>query len=123
MQTLSILLDNQNLSKPLVDIAQKVMDSQRISFEEGVYLYEHAELGYLGVLANYIREKKHGDRTYFNRNFHLEPTNLCVYDCKFCSYSRLLKQKEEGWALTMDEMLSIVQKYDDEPVTEVHVVG
>ncbi|MDB5151660.1 MAG: aminotransferase class I/II-fold pyridoxal phosphate-dependent enzyme, partial [Mucilaginibacter sp.] len=45
------------------------------------------------VLANYIPEKKHGDKTYFNRNFHIEPTNLCVYDCKFCSYSRLIKQR------------------------------
>ncbi len=123
MQALTILLNNPNLSKPLLVIAQKVKDNERITFDEGVYLYEHAELGYLGVLANYIREKKHGDRTYFNRNFHLEPTNLCVYDCKFCSYSRLIKQKEEGWALTMDEMLAVVKKYDNEPVTEVHIVG
>ncbi len=123
MQSLAILLNNPNLSKPLLTIAQKVKDGERISFTEGVYLYEHAELGYLGVLANYIREQKHGDITYFNRNFHLEPTNLCVYDCKFCSYSRLIKQKEEGWALTMEEMLAIVKKYDDEPVTEVHIVG
>ncbi|RZK43214.1 MAG: aminofutalosine synthase MqnE [Pedobacter sp.] len=123
MHPLNILLTNQNLSDRLVAIAQKVAADKRISFEDGVYLYEHAELGYLGVLANYIREKKHGDRTYFNRNFHLEPTNLCVYDCKFCSYSRLIKQKEEGWALTLKEMLDVVKKYDEEPVTEVHIVG
>ncbi len=123
MHALAILLNNPNLSKPLLTIAQKVNDNERITFDEGVYLYEHAELGYLGILANYMREKKHGDLTYFNRNFHLEPTNLCVYDCKFCSYSRLIKQKEEGWALTMDEMLDIVKKYDDQPVTEVHIVG
>lgn len=123
MQVLSILLNNPNLSKPLLAIAQKVNDNERITFDEGVYLYEHAELGYLGILANYIREKRHGDYTYFNRNFHLEPTNLCVYDCKFCSYSRLIKQREEGWALTMGEMLDIVKKYDHEPVTEVHIVG
>ena len=123
MQALTILLNNPNLSKPLLAIAKKVKDNERITFDEGVYLYEHAELGYLGILANYIREKKHGDNTYFNRNFHLEPTNLCVYDCKFCSYSRLIKQKEEGWALTMDEMLAVVKKYDNEPVTEVHIVG
>ncbi len=123
MQSLAILLTNPNLPKPLLAIAQKVKDNERITFDEGVYLYEHAELSYLGVLANYIREKKHGDNTYFNRNFHLEPTNLCVYDCKFCSYSRLIKQKEEGWALTMDEMLDVVKRYDHEPVTEVHIVG
>ena len=123
MQTLDILLNNQYISEPLRVIAQKVKDKKRINFEEGVYLYEHAELSYLGILANFIREEKHGDKTYFNRNFHLEPTNLCVYDCKFCSYSRLIKQKEEGWALTMEEMLDVVKKYDDEPVTEVHIVG
>lgn len=123
MQALDLLLQNPNLSLPLINIAQKVKEQQRITFEEGVYLYEHAELGYLGVLANFVREQKHGDLTYFNRNFHLEPTNLCVYDCKFCSYSRLIKQKEEGWALTLDEMLDVVKKYDNEPVTEVHIVG
>lgn len=123
MQALDILLNNPNISNSLKVIAQKVQVGERITFEDGVYLYQHAELAYLGVLANYIKEKKHGDKTYFNRNFHLEPTNLCVYDCKFCSYSRLIKQKDEGWALTMEEMLAIVKKYDDEPVTEVHIVG
>ena len=120
---LSLIINDTDLPEKHRVIAQKVRDRERIAFDEGVYLYEHAELGYLGVLANYIREQKHGDNTYFNRNFHLEPTNLCVYDCKFCSYSRLIKQKEEGWALTMEEMLDLVKKYDGEPVTEVHIVG
>jgi aminodeoxyfutalosine synthase len=120
---LALILNDPDLPQALKSIAQKVQNQERITFDEGVYLYEHAELGYLGTLANYIREQKHGDKTYFNRNFHLEPTNLCVYDCKFCSYSRLIKQKEEGWALTMEEMLDVVKKYDNEPVTEVHIVG
>jgi aminodeoxyfutalosine synthase len=120
---LLVLLNNPQLLPELKDIAEKVLHNQRITFDEGVLLYEKAELGYLGVLANYIREKKHGDKTYFNRNFHIEPTNLCVYDCKFCSYSRLLKQREDGWEYTMEEMLDIVKKYDDQPVTEVHIVG
>jgi aminodeoxyfutalosine synthase len=118
-----ILLNNPQLLPELKAIAQKVLDKQRITFDEGVLLYEKAELGYLGILANYIREQKHGDKTYFNRNFHIEPTNLCVYDCKFCSYSRLLKQRSEGWEYTMEEMLDIVKKYDGQPVTEVHIVG
>ncbi|MEO7212371.1 aminofutalosine synthase MqnE [Mucilaginibacter sp.] len=118
-----ILLNNPQLLPELKAIAQKVLDKQRITFDEGVLLYEKAELGYLGILANYLREKKHGNKTYFNRNFHIEPTNLCVYDCKFCSYSRLLKQKSEGWEYTMEEMLDIVKKYDGQPVTEVHIVG
>jgi aminodeoxyfutalosine synthase len=120
---LLVLLQDPDLSADLKHIAQKVLNGERITFDEGVLLYEKGELSYLGVLANYIRNKRHGDKTYFNRNFHIEPTNLCVYDCKFCSYSRLIKQRSEGWEYTMDEMLDIVKKYDDEPVTEVHIVG
>ncbi|MEJ7557885.1 MAG: aminofutalosine synthase MqnE [Pedobacter sp.] len=120
---LAVIINDQDLSEQLRSIAKKVLTQERISFNEGVYLYEHAELGYLGTLANHIRERKHGDKTYFNKNFHLEPTNLCVYDCKFCSYSRLIKQKDEGWALTLEEMLDVVKKYDGEDVTEVHIVG
>ena len=123
MQSLDILIQNPNLAQPLKDIAVKVKDGVRISFDEGVYLYEHAELSYLGTLANYIREKKHGDKTYFNRNFHIEPTNICVYDCKFCSYSRMIKQREEGWEMEVDGMIDILKKYDGEPVTEVHITG
>jgi aminodeoxyfutalosine synthase len=93
---LLILLQNPHLPAGLKQIAEKVLNSERITFDEGVLLYEEGELGYLGVLANYIREKRHGNKTYFNRNFHIEPTNLCVYDCKFCSYSRLIKQKSDG---------------------------
>jgi aminodeoxyfutalosine synthase len=126
MQTehsLQLLLQDPHLSADLKVIAQKVLGHQRLTFDEGVLLYEKGELGYLGVLANYVREYKNGDKTYFNRNFHIEPTNLCVYDCKFCSYSRLIKQRSEGWEYTMDDMLNIVKKYDNESVTEVHIVG
>ncbi len=122
-QHLQLLLNDTRLPDDLKHIAGKVLNNERITFDEGVTLYEKGELGYLGILANYIREKRHGDKTYFNRNFHIEPTNLCVYDCKFCSYSRLIKERSEGWEYTMDDMLSIVKKYDGEPVTEVHIVG
>jgi aminodeoxyfutalosine synthase len=118
-----LLLNNPRLSQGLKSIVEKVLHNERITFDEGVLLYEQAEIGYLGVLANHIREQKHGDKTYFNRNFHIEPTNLCVYDCKFCSYSRLIKQRADGWEYTMEEMLDIVKKYDGQPVTEVHIVG
>lgn len=120
---LDLLLLDKNLSAELRAIAEKVKLNERISFEEGILLYEKGELGYLGVLANYIREKRHGDKTYFNRNFHIEPTNLCVYDCKFCSYSVLIKERSQGWEYTMEDMMEIVRKYDSEPVTEVHLVG
>lgn len=107
----------------LQTIAQKVKDGTRISDEECLVLFEKASLGFVGALANFIREQKHGDVTYFNRNFHIEPTNVCVFSCKFCSYSRLYANKEEGWELSIDQMLDIVKSYDGKPVTEVHIVG
>jgi aminodeoxyfutalosine synthase len=118
-----VLLNDKTLDKTLQAIAQKVVQKNRISPDEGLYLYENAPLGYLGALANHIRERKHGDKTYFNRNFHMEPTNVCVYTCTFCSYSRLIKKRSEGWELTQEQMMDIVKKYDDKPVTEVHIVG
>jgi len=120
---LAFVLNDAELDLQLKDIALKVQNKERITFDEGVYLYEHAELGYLGVLANYIREQKHGDKTYFNRNFHIEPTNLCVYTCNFCSYSRLIKNREDGWEMSVDAMMDVLKKYDNEPVTEVHITG
>lgn len=120
---IQVLLNDSSIAERHKIIAQKVLENQRISFDEGVYLYQHANLPFLGVLANHIRVKRHGNNTYFNKNFHIEPTNLCVYDCKFCSYSKLIKQKAEGWEYTMDEMLAIVKSYDEQPVTEVHIVG
>src|SRR5690606_25372721 len=113
-QKLNFLISNKNLDSDLRHIAEKVRADQRITFEEGVMLYEKGEVSYLGVLANYIREKRHGNYTYFNRNFHIEPTNVCVYDCKFCSYSRMIKQREEGWEMDVDAMIDAVKKYDNE---------
>ena len=112
---LAFILNDADLDQQLKDIALKVQNKERITFDEGVYLYEHAELGFLGVLANYIREQKHGDKTYFNRNFHIEPTNLCVYTCNFCSYSRLIKNREDGWEMSVDAMMDVLKKYDNEP--------
>ena len=107
----------------LKKIAIKVKDAVRISDEECMVLFEKADLPFVGALANFIREKLHGDRTYFNRNFHIEPTNVCVFSCKFCSYSRLYANKEEGWELSIEQMLDIVKSYDGKPITEVHIVG
>jgi aminodeoxyfutalosine synthase len=104
-------------------IAEKIIAQQRITPEDGVTLFEKASAPFVGALANFVRERLHGDKTYFNRNFHIEPTNICVFSCKFCSYSRLYAHREEGWELTNDQMLDIVKSYDGKPVTEVHIVG
>ncbi len=115
----ALATDNKTLKR----IGNKVIDGLRINPDEGIYLFEHGSLAWLGALANHVREKMHGNNTYFNRNFHIEPTNVCVFSCKFCSYSRLYAHKEEGWELSTDQMLEIVKKYDGQPVTEVHIVG
>ncbi len=111
------------LDSRLQSIGNKVIQNTRLSFDEGVYLFEKASLPYVGALANWKRESLHGNKTYFNKNFHIEPTNVCVFSCKFCSYSKLYAHKEEGWELTIDQMLDIVKSYDGKPVTEVHIVG
>jgi len=114
---------NAELDPRLQEIGNKAIQNTRLSFDDGVYLFEKASLPYVGALANWKRESLHGNKTYFNKNFHIEPTNVCVFSCKFCSYSKLYAHKEEGWELTIDQMLDIVKSYDGKPVTEVHIVG
>jgi aminodeoxyfutalosine synthase len=119
---IQVLVDAQ--ADPILKIiGQKILQNERISFDDGVALFEKSSLPYVGALANWKRNELHGDITYFNRNFHIEPTNVCVFSCKFCSYSKLYAHKEEGWELTIDQMMDIVRSYDGKPVTEVHIVG
>jgi aminodeoxyfutalosine synthase len=107
----------------LRETGEKIINNQRIHSVEGLRLFEKADIAYTGALANYKRESLHGNKTYFNRNFHIEPTNVCVFSCAFCSYSRLYAQREEGWELSISDMMEMVKKYDGKPVTEVHIVG
>jgi len=104
-------------------IGEKILNNERILAGEGILLFESASLGFLGALANYKRELLHGDKTYFNRNFHIEPTNVCVFTCAFCSYSRVYAHRDEGWELSISQMMDMVKKYDGKAVTEVHIVG
>lgn len=120
--TIYTIVDNCK-DTDLQKIGSKVIARERITFDDGVLLFEKGSLSYVGALANYVRELLHGDKTYFNRNFHIEPTNICVFSCNFCSYSRLYAHREEGWELTTQQMIDIVKKYDNQPVTEVHIVG
>ncbi|GAB4091363.1 radical SAM protein [Flaviaesturariibacter terrae] len=115
------LIDEQ--PRELKEIGEKVINHNRLTDEDGLLLFERGSLSFVGALANHVREERHGDNTYFNRNFHIEPTNVCVFSCHFCSYSRLYAHREEGWELSLDDMLNIVKKYDGKPETEVHIVG
>lgn len=119
----SSLIDFPGLDPAFKTIASKIENRQRINPEEGLMLFEKGSLAMLGTMANFIREREYGHKTYFNRNFHIEPTNVCVFSCKFCSYSKLYSKREEGWELSIDQMLDKVKAYDGQPITEVHIVG
>lgn len=107
----------------LSGIESKVKSEERITDADALLLFEKASLGFVGSLANHIKEKKHRDKVFFNRNFHIEPTNVCVFSCNFCSYSRLYANREDGWELSIEQMLQLVKNYDGKPITEVHIVG
>ncbi|MDF1675845.1 MAG: aminofutalosine synthase MqnE [Vicingaceae bacterium] len=123
--TIKTLLKTTVTDNKLNSIYNKVLNEERITPEEGTYLFYNAELSHLGTLANYIREKRHGNKTYFNKNFHIEPTNICVFDCKFCSYSRFLREKDEydAWELSEEDIYDAIRNYDGKDITEVHIVG
>src|ERR1039458_6637992 len=72
----------------LVPIAQKILAAERLSFEDGVTLYESHDLLAIGYLAHHVRVRMHGMRTYFNVNRHINPTNVCVASCKLCAFGR-----------------------------------
>jgi aminodeoxyfutalosine synthase len=114
---------NLTTNASLQKIANKVAENKRITFDDALLLFEEGEPGFLGTLANFVRERKNGNKTYYNRNFHIEPTNVCVFSCKFCSYSRTLKDREAGWELSADQIMETIRSYDGKPVTEVHIVG
>ena len=116
-------LKHRTKSSESKSIAEKIIEGTRISNEDALWLFSRAELSEVGMLANFVRERKNGNYTFFNRNFHIEPTNICVFSCKFCSYSRLYKNREQGWELSLEEMMNRVKQYDGTPITEVHIVG
>ena len=111
------------VTKNLQSIVAKIIDGERISKKEGLLLFTEAPLSLVGSLANTIREKKNGNITYFNKNIHIEPTNICVFDCKFCSYSRKLSKKIEAWEYSIDEMVDQFKAHQEKEITEVHLVG
>ena len=103
-------------------IADKVEAGTRISAEEGLLLYNKAGLSLLGLLSGIVRRRKNGNYAFFNRNFHIEPTNKCVYNCRFCSYHKS-EGDPESWESSHEEILEMVKEFDKKEVTEVHIVG
>ena len=111
------------IEKNLHQIVEKVVNHKRLTEQEGLKLFTNGSPALLGSLANSIREEKNGDKTYFNRNIHIEPTNICVFDCKFCAYSKKISKKEEAWESTIEQMVNKLESYHDKNITEVHLVG
>ncbi len=103
-------------------IAGKILHQERISPEEGILLFREFDLSLLGMLANHLNRKMNGNLVYFNRNIHLEPTNICIHSCRFCSYSRKLNQ-EGAWEMSLEEIRLEIEKTLDSGITEVHIVG
>ncbi|MCX6287453.1 MAG: CofH family radical SAM protein [Bacteroidetes bacterium] len=119
-QTDTIKLLQKSLSPGLSVISEKVLANQSLSPADGLLLFEKAELGFLGVLADVVRKRKNGDKAWFIRNFHVEPTNICVNRCSFCSFSHHFSPSK--WELTVDEILAKVDE-QEETVREIHITG
>ncbi len=121
-ETLSYYLNGNIIpSGPDRQIAEKVLFGERITFQEGLHLYENTETGLLAVMAGYVRQKINGARVYYIRNAHLEPTNICIYDCQFCSFSR--KKEEVGsWNYSYDDVEKIISQMAED-ITEIHITG
>jgi aminodeoxyfutalosine synthase len=111
-------IDNKDLRL----IAEKITGNIRITPEEGVLLFSKADLALLSLLSGIVRRRYSGNLAYFNRNFHIEPTNKCIYNCRFCSYHKQ-EGDSESWEYSHEEMLDIVRRFDNKAVTEVHIVG
>jgi aminodeoxyfutalosine synthase len=112
----------QGLDPVYRKIAEKVMNDERVSVEDGLCLYESNELAFLAVIADFIRDNKNGQYAFFNRNIHIEPTNICILKCKFCSYYRN-EGEPDSWELSDARILEILKPYKPGEITEVHIVS
>ena len=107
------------------EIREKVRSAETLSFEDGVALYQHRNLMELGALANEVRERMHGDRTYFNRNLHINATNVCEASCRFCSFARLQPGDPAAYTMTLEEAWGKLRARvaANDPITEIHIVN
>src|SRR3954452_3550887 len=106
----------------LIPIADKVRAGEPLSYDDGVALYRSRDIHGIGRLANFVREKLHGDKAFYNRNRHINYTNVCALSCKFCSFYR--KRGEEGaYEMPLEQVIATARKAADAGATEVHIVG
>ncbi len=110
-------------SAGLRDVADKLDGGVRLDLEDGVRLFAAPDLLAVGWLANREREKRHGDRTFFNHNIRLEATNVCVASCLFCSFARLQPGDTGAYTMSLEQAWNKLRERADQPLTEVHVVN
>lgn len=103
-------------------IASLVEAGKRLSFDEALTLWQQAPLWRLGELATQRKRAISGEKVFYNKNFHIEPTNLCVFNCKFCSF-RQPKGSPKAWDMTMEEVEQMVRSFRGKGITEMHIVG
>lgn len=106
----------------LKPIAEKVLARERLSFDDAVTLYRSPDILALGWLANHVRERMHGDLTYFNVNRHINPTNVCVAACRLCAFGRK-KDAPGAYTMALEEAFEAAASGYSEAVTEFHIVG
>jgi aminodeoxyfutalosine synthase len=106
----------------LREIADKVEDGERLTFDEGMALCASDDLNALGKLADYVRRKRHGKTTYYNVNRHFNHTNICVADCKFCGFYKRARQ-EGAYTHSVTDAIEIARNAVNEGATELHIVG
>jgi aminodeoxyfutalosine synthase len=107
----------------LLDIADKLDAGIRLTLEDGVRLFECPDLLSVGWLANREREKRHGQKTFYNYNIRIEATNVCVASCLFCSFARLKPGDADAYTMSLDEAWDKLRRRAAQPLTEVHVVN
>ena len=107
----------------LDDIAEKVSAGERLTYDEGVRLYHERDVSSIGTLANLVRERLHGDLTFFNRNLHINATNVCEASCIFCSFARLEEGMDAAYTMSLDDAVGRVAALKDRFITEVHIVN
>ncbi len=107
----------------ILDLHDKVRAGTRLSADDGLRLFQCPDVAAVGHLANIVRERLHGDLTWYNRNLHVNATNVCEASCIFCSFARLETGDPNAWTMSHDQALDRIKVLDDALVTEVHIVN
>ena len=120
---LSLELALNHPDRELRKIAQKVVENKRLTPEEGIYLFEKADLTYLGIIADYKNRLINQNRAYFVVNIQINPTNVCIYGCKFCAFAVKGRKHPKAYEMTVEEILQKVEELYNLGGREVHMVG